>query len=64
MNFQEELEMLTRIRVILSGLTIEAKSASDVVMIDAAIDSVINSLTKKANNAKSKPSEIMPNTTK
>lgn len=39
----EGVDMLKRVRLVLGGITIEAKSAHDVASIDSAIGNIINS---------------------
>lgn len=42
----EALDLINRVRVTLGGLSISAKSASDVVMIDNALEALSNSMLK------------------
>jgi hypothetical protein len=42
----ENVDTLKRVRLVLSGITIEAKSAHDVASIDAALNNVIGSLSQ------------------
>lgn len=43
---QEALDLINRVRVTLSGVTIEAKSASDIVMMDNALDLLYKTLSQ------------------
>lgn len=45
-----DIETIRKIRLVLSTITIEARNASDVVSIDNALASVIDSLAGIANN--------------
>ena len=42
----EALDLINRVRVTLGGLSISATSASDVVMIDNALEALSNSMLK------------------
>ena len=42
----ENVDTLKRVRLVLSGITIEAKSAHDVASIDAALNNVIGGLSQ------------------
>lgn len=46
-DLKPEIEALSKIRVILGTINIEAKSAAEVVSIDAALGTIIDSLAKK-----------------
>jgi hypothetical protein len=46
-NFQEEIDLLAKVRVVLGNINIEAKSAGEVVTIDHALTEIMESLTKK-----------------
>ena len=42
----ENVDILKRVRLVLSGITIEAKSAHDVASIDSALNNVIGALSQ------------------
>jgi hypothetical protein len=46
-NFQEEIDLLAKVRVVLGNINIEAKSAAEVVSIDRALNDIIESLSEK-----------------
>lgn len=47
---QEALDLINRVRVTLSGVTIEAKSASDIVMMDSALDLLYKTLSQELDD--------------
>ena len=50
-TLQEALDLINRVRVTLGGVTIEAKSASDIVMMDSALDLLYKTLSQELDNA-------------
>lgn len=54
-NFQEEIDLLAKVRVVLGNINIEAKSAGEVVTIDHALTEVMESLTKKNEQLRTDP---------
>jgi hypothetical protein len=46
-NLQEELELISRIRVVLGTINIEAKNAPEIVSIDSALGKIIETPSMK-----------------